>query len=217
MRNKTKSRNTFLHPSLLPKLSFTPNFSTSFHPAGRMGVVVISSYTVSAVPLLRRRNPRTLPLLQCGVPPKETRSFRNFSNMSSSQGLFFMKCSSMSPFPWGAVLLQWGLLSLQILPASCSSTGFPWSHSLLQTSPCSGVGTSRGCRWISAPPCPPGAAGAQPPLCGLHHRISGESQLWSLEQLLPLLLPCPGCLQSCSSHIHTPLLHLLLCSTCTLS
>lgn len=54
----------------------------------------------------------------------------------------------------------------------CSSTGFPWSHSLLQTSPCSGVGSSRGCRWISAPPCPPGAAGVQPPLCRLHHGIS---------------------------------------------
>lgn len=39
-----------------------------------------------------------------------------------------------------------------------------------------------------------------------------ESQLWSLEQLF-LLLPCPGCLQSSSSHIHTPLFHPLLCST----
>ena len=40
---------------------------------------------------------------------------------------------------------------LQVLPGACSSTGFPRGHSLLWEPTCSGVGSSMGCRWLSAP------------------------------------------------------------------
>jgi len=48
----------------------------------------------------------------------------------------------------------WAPLSTgpQVLPGACSSEGFPRDHSLLQASTCSSVGSSTGCRWISAPP-----------------------------------------------------------------
>jgi len=49
-----------------------------------------------------------------------------------------LSCASLSTGP-------------QILPEACSSVGFPQGHSLLQASPCSGVGSSPGCRWGSAP------------------------------------------------------------------
>lgn len=177
VRNKTKSCSTFLHPSLLRRFSFTPNFSTSSHPAGRMGVVMSSSHIVSGAP---SSSGRGLPLFQCGVPfPKESRSFKNFSNASCLQGLSFIKCSSMSPFPWGAVLLQWGLFSPQILP---------WQillqHRLpLESQPPPDIpllwrGLLQGLQVdLCTPRCPPGSVGAQPPLSWLHHRISGKSQL----------------------------------------
>ncbi|XP_074894868.1 tRNA:m(4)X modification enzyme TRM13 homolog isoform X3 [Buteo buteo] len=40
----------------------------------------------------------------------------------------------------------------QVVPGACSSTGFPWGHSLLRAPTCSSMGSSMGCRWISAPP-----------------------------------------------------------------
>lgn len=46
--------------------------------------------------------------------------------------------------------LQRGLLSSQVQPGPCSSTGFPWGYSLLRASPCCSVGSSMGCRRISA-------------------------------------------------------------------
>lgn len=62
--------------------------------------------------------------------------------------------------PWGPAwrLLQHGLLM--------------GSHPSFRASPCSSIGSSRGCR-----------------------------QLRHLEQLPPHLLHCPGCLQSCSFHM----------------
>ena len=45
-----------------------------------------------------------------------------------------------------------GATGPQVLPGACSSAGFPQGHSLLRASTCSGVGSSTGCRWISAPP-----------------------------------------------------------------
>uniref|UniRef100_A0A8B9RQG0 Amidophosphoribosyltransferase n=1 Tax=Accipiter nisus TaxID=211598 RepID=A0A8B9RQG0_9AVES len=43
-------------------------------------------------------------------------------------------------------------VSTIVLPGTCSSMGFPRGHSLLRASTCSGVGSSPGCRWRSAPP-----------------------------------------------------------------
>ena len=45
-----------------------------------------------------------------------------------------------------------GATGPQVLPGACSSAGFPRGHSVLRASTCSGVGSSTGCRWISAPP-----------------------------------------------------------------
>jgi len=83
-------------------------------------------------------------------------------------------CCSMGPFPRGAVLQEqvapvrvphrvtspasspapaWAPLSMgpEVLPGACCSTGSPRGDSLLQPSTCSSVGSSIGCRWISAP------------------------------------------------------------------
>jgi len=83
-----------------------------------------------------------------------------------------LQCGSL---PWSAVLQEqaapawvphgvmspaskpapvWAPVSMgpQVLPGACSNMGSPWGHSLLQASTCSGVGSSAGCRWISAPP-----------------------------------------------------------------
>jgi len=93
----------------------------------------------------------------------------NFSSAGPSHRLqFFMKCSSMGPLhgcspsatdgsPWGRKSCQKTCSSLgsysHVLPGACFSVGSPQGHSLLWgTSTCSGVGSSMGCRWISAPP-----------------------------------------------------------------
>jgi len=39
-----------------------------------------------------------------------------------------------------------------VLPGTCSSAGFPTGHCLLWAYTCSGMSSSMGCRWISAPP-----------------------------------------------------------------
>ncbi|NWY38690.1 KHDR2 protein, partial [Sylvia atricapilla] len=64
--------------------------------------------------------------------------------------------------PPAAPSSKFGLLSMgpQVLPAACSSMGFPWAHSLLWASSYSSTGSSTGCRGISAlapgaPPAPP--------------------------------------------------------------
>lgn len=56
--------------------------------------------------------------------------------------------------------------------------------------------------WISAALCPPGAAGAQPPLHGCTRQSQGylSSGTWSSS-----FFSCSGCLQSCSSHSHSSL------------
>ena len=43
-------------------------------------------------------------------------------------------------------------MASQVWPGACSSAAFPWGHSFFQASTCSSVGSSMGCRWISAPP-----------------------------------------------------------------
>lgn len=49
----------------------------------------------------------------------------------------------------------WGPLSTRpqiLLPRDCFTMGFPQALNLLQAFPCSSVGSSMGCRWISVPP-----------------------------------------------------------------
>jgi len=67
-------------------------------------------------------------------------------------------CSSVGPHgvtsPASKPAPAWAPLSTgpQVLPGACSSVGSPQGHSLLWVSTCSGLGSSTGCRWISAPP-----------------------------------------------------------------
>jgi len=50
--------------------------------------------------------------------------------------------------------LAWAPFSTgpQVLAGACSSVGSPQGHSFLWASACSGMGSSPGCRWRSAPP-----------------------------------------------------------------
>jgi len=102
----------------------------------------------------------------------------------------------------------WAPLSMgsQVLAGACSSLVSPWGHSLLQASPCSGVGSSPGCRWGSAPPWTSMDCRDSLPHHGLHHRLQGKSHcssVWSTS--------CPPsalCLVSAElflSHSLTPL------------
>ncbi|NXM07133.1 ASIC2 protein, partial [Tyrannus savana] len=87
---------------------------------------------------------------------------------------------------------EWGTRSVHpTLCGHCSGRGvgvlsllqhrLPTAHSLLRASTCSSVGSSTGCRWISAPHGPPWAAGAQLPQQGLHSGLQGNvsCRAWS--------------------------------------
>jgi len=139
-----------------------------------MRVVVSSSLVVSPAPSSSLSSPAPVWGLSNGRQPST-----NFSIVGLFHGLqFFTTCSSMGPFhmsfPWAAVLHEqaspawiphgvtspaskpvpvWAPLSIgpQVLPGAFSSTAFPQGHSLLQASTCSGMGSSMGCRCISAP------------------------------------------------------------------
>jgi len=89
----------------------------------------------------------------------------------------------------------------QVLAGACSSTSFPQGHSLLQTSTCSGVGPSMGCRWISAQQwISTGCRGTACLTMVFHHRLQGIlcSGTWSTS--FPLL-HWPWCLQSSHSSL----------------
>lgn len=86
----------------------------------------------------------------------------------------------MGPPP-GSQVLSANPLQQELLTGSTPSLG---------TSICSITGSFIGCRWISASA---GAAGAQPPHHGLHHRLH-ENLLCCLDHLHTLLPHWPGCL-----------------------
>jgi len=127
-----------------------------------MGVVVSSSHIVSAAPSSSRGGLLTL------FPCSSTGSPQGHSLLRS------FTCSSIGSLPWGTVLQEqaapawvprrvtsparkpasaWAPLStgLQVLAGACSSMGSPQGHSLLRASPCSVMGSSKGCRWRSTP------------------------------------------------------------------
>ena len=141
-----------------------------------MGVVASSSHIVSAAPSCSGGRLLTLfPCSSVGSLPGETVLHKLLQRGSFPQAAVLHELLQRGPFPWGAVLQEqaapawvprgvtspaskpapsWAPLSmgLQVLPGTCSSMGFPWGHSLLWASTCSGVGSSMGCRWIAAPP-----------------------------------------------------------------
>jgi len=152
-RSKPKSYNTFPHPSLLPRLSFTPDFSNSFprasHRNGERGL-----QTVHHMLALLLLPPHALPLLQCGVPPHgrqfstsvssvgPSQCFTNGSSVGASHGYSLSGtgcCSTslMEPQVLPQNLLQCGLLSMgpQVLPGACSSAGSSPGNNFLRARP----------------------------------------------------------------------------------
>jgi len=130
--------------------------------AGEQGtwVAVSSSHIISAAPSSSQGGLLTLFLCSIAGSLCGRQSSTTFCNVSPSHGLqFFMNCSSVGP-PWGHKPCQQTCSTMgsshstgpQVLPGACSSTGSPQGHSLFWASSCSGVGSSVGCRWISAPP-----------------------------------------------------------------
>ncbi|KAM9591150.1 uncharacterized protein ACIBXB_006064 isoform 2-T2 [Morphnus guianensis] len=176
MRNKTKSQNTFPPPlpssraQLHSRILYQP---PQQHRGTGMGFMFITRYFLPLHPPQGQDSSHSSPPPAWG-PSHGRQSSTNFSNVGPSHGLqFFTNCSSMGPFhgvqsfrstllqresPTGSQVLPEnllrGLLSTdpQVLPGTCSSAGSPRGHSLLREPTCSGVGSSTGCRWRSAPP-----------------------------------------------------------------
>ena len=141
-----------------------------------MRVAVSSSHVVSAAPSSSGGGLLTLfPCSSVGSLPQETVLHELLQRESFPWATVLHELLQHGSFPRGAVLQEqtapaWvphgvtspaskpaparAPLSMgpQVLPGACSSAGFPRGHSLLRASPCSGVGSSTGCRWISAPP-----------------------------------------------------------------
>uniref|UniRef100_A0A8C0F7B9 Uncharacterized protein n=1 Tax=Bubo bubo TaxID=30461 RepID=A0A8C0F7B9_BUBBB len=136
-----------LHPSILNRLSFAPNFSALGN--GSCGQFITHCFCRSF--LLRGRTRHTLPLLQCGVPPTGDTPPSTSWVPSPGCSPSGTGCSSVGP-PRGHKSCQ----------QTCSSVGSSLhgatgpARSLLQhglptgsqppsgTSPCSGVGSSPG-------------------------------------------------------------------------
>ena len=141
-----------------------------------MGVAVSSSHVVPAAPSSSGGGLLTLfPCSSMGSLPRETVLHELLQRESFPPAAVLHELLQRGSLPWGAVLWEqtapawvprgvtspaskpapaWAPLSTgpQVLPGACSSAGFPRGHSLLRASACSGVGSSTGCRWISAPP-----------------------------------------------------------------
>jgi len=127
--------------------------------------------------------PHTLPLLQHAPQTGPSRGPTHWLQLSTN-------CSSMGPFQgvqsFRNKLLQCGSpTGSQAQPANLLQCGLSMGHSLLQASPCSGVGSSPGCRWGSAPPWSSTAAADSLPHHGLLHGCTAKSLLHCLEHLLP--------------------------------
>ena len=143
-----------------------------------MGVWVSSSHVVSAAPSSSGREGLTrFPLSSVGSVPRETVLHELLQRVlpmgysSSRTAPAWVPCMGCSPSgadcssvgpPRGHKPCQQTCFGVgsslhratgpQVLPGACSSAGFPRGHSVLRASTCSGVGSSTGCRWISAPP-----------------------------------------------------------------
>ena len=123
-----------------------------------MGVAISSSHVVSAAPSSSGGGLLTLfPCSSVGSHPREAVLHKLIHRESFPWAAVLCELLQHGSFPWGAGLQEqtapaWAPLSIG--PArSCSSTGFPWGHSLLWASTCPGEGSSTDCKWISAPPC----------------------------------------------------------------
>ena len=178
MRNKTKSQNTFppplpsswahLHSQILYQ---TPSVAQGDRECGLWSVhhtLFSAASSSSGAGLI------TLFPAPAWGPSLRRQSSTNFSNVGPSHRLqFFTNCSSMGPFhsvqsfrntllqcgsPVGSQVLPENLLRGLLSPQICRSCQEPapaqgshGCHSLLWEPTCSGVGSSLGCRWRSAP------------------------------------------------------------------
>ena len=192
---KNKSKSTF--PPALPssRAQLHPQFPYLIPSSGTggwgMGVVVSSSHVVSATPPSSRSSPAP-----AWGPTHGRQSFMIFSSVSPSHGVqIFTKCSSVGPFH-RVQSIKNGLLQCGSPPGA--------------TGPARKLAPARAVHGVTAsfrahPPAPawgpPRAAGGQPASPWSSPWAAGESLLWRLEHLLPLLLHRPRCLQSCFSHI----------------
>jgi len=191
MRNKINLKTPSPHPSLLPRLNFTPDFLSLLPPSGaggrRMGVTVNSSHVVSATPsssggglltLCPCSSVRSLPretvlhqLLQCESFPQAAVLYKLLQCGSLPRGAVFPEQTAPAWVPHRVKSLAskpapaWALLSvgLQVLPGACSSVGYPQGHSILRAHP---LAPAWGPPWAAGGyllHCgPPWAAGAQP-------------------------------------------------------
>jgi len=164
MRTKTKSLKHlpfYPHHSILPKLNFTPKFSTSSLQAAqengewRLQSVHHMLYVLLLLP--QEKDSSQSSLAPERVPSCRRQFFMNFSSISPWTALLH-KLLQHGSFPRGAFLQEpaaptlvhhsitsparkpvpaWVLFSMgpQILPGTCSSAGFPQAHNLLQAHP----------------------------------------------------------------------------------
>lgn len=155
MRNESKTKNTFPHPSVLFRLIFTPNSSTP-GKSGNGGCVQLMMLLLCCTGLL---TPFTCS--RVGSFPW------NSPSCTSPVGVLPMGCTfsikpARTPAPVWAPLHK-----LQVLPGICKSL----TYSFLQgASTSSGVG----CRWISAPPWTPVCCRAQLPHQGLQENLCSD-------------------------------------------
>jgi len=127
-----------------------------------MGAVVSSLHVVSATPSSSGGGLLTLcPCSNLSSLPQETVLHKLLQRESLPRVVVLQEQASpvwvtshrvTSPAIKSAPV--WAPLSMgpQVLPGACSIAGSPWSHSLLWASTCSGMGSSMGCWWKSAPP-----------------------------------------------------------------
>jgi len=134
---------------------------------------LLSPLTAHTLPLLQREVPLMEDkILQCESFPWAAALHELLQHGSFPWAAVLHKLTQRGSLPWGAVLQEqaapawvphgitspdskpapaWAPLSMgpQVLPGACFSMGSPWSHSLLQASTCSSVGSPTGCRWIA--------------------------------------------------------------------
>jgi len=175
-----------------------------------MGVTVSSSH-VSATPSSSAGGLLTLfPCSSVRSLSRETVLHKLLQRESFQQAAVLHKLPEHWSFLWSTVLQEqaapawfshgitspgtkpastWASRStgLRVLAGACYSTGFPRDHSLLQAYICSGMVSSMGFRWRSAPPWTSVPAGRQPDSPWSSPQAEGEkSDVWSSSS--PLLL-----------------------------
>ena len=179
MRNKTKSQNTFPPPLPSSQAQLHSWILYLRTPAaqgdGEWGLWSVHHTLFSAassssggglITLFPCSSVGSLPqetvlheLLQCGSFPRAAVLHKLLQHGSFPQCAVLQEHTAPAWVPHGVTSparkpAPWAPVSTDplVLPGACSSAGFPRGHSLLREPTCSGVGSSTGCRWISAPP-----------------------------------------------------------------